>query len=120
MFNWHLMAYVAAGAAVAGAVAGWTVKDWQCDAAYSKALEKAAKQQKAMQEKVDETSAAYEEERNKADVVATERTNTIREIYRTAPVPSASCAAPTGIVGLLEGAVSSANNAATGEPSSGM
>ena len=32
------MGYVAAGALVIGTAAGWKVKDWQCDAAYAKAL----------------------------------------------------------------------------------
>jgi hypothetical protein len=35
------MLYAAAGALIVGAAAGYKVRDWQCDAAYAKALEKA-------------------------------------------------------------------------------
>lgn len=112
-----LMVYVAAGTLVIGAAAGYKVRDWQCDAAYSKALEKAEKQRAEMQKAVDDVSQVYEVERDQANVVATERTNTIREIYKTAPAIPADCAPPVGISGLLEGGVRDANAAATGKPS---
>lgn len=112
-----LMVYVAAGTLVIGAAAGYTVRDWQCDAAYSKALEKAEKQRAEKQKAVDDVSQVYEVERDQANVVATERTNTIREIYKTAPAIPADCTPPVGISGLLEGGVRDANAAATGKPS---
>lgn len=112
-----LIVYVAAGTLVIGAAAGYKVRDWQCDAAYSKALEKAEKQRAEMQKAVDDVSQVYEVERDQADVVATERTNTIREIYKTAPAIPADCTPPVGISGLLEGGVRDANAAATGKPS---
>ena len=110
-----LLIYVAAGTLVIGAAAGYKVRDWQCDAAYSKALEKAEKQRAEMQKAVDDVSLVYEVERDKADIVATERTNTIREIYKTAPAVPADCTPPDGISGLLEGSVRDANAAATGK-----
>ena len=111
-----LMVYVAAGTLVIGAAAGYKVRDWQCDAAYSKALEKAEKQRAEMQKAVDDVSQVYEVERDQANVVATERTNTIREIYKTAPAVPADCTPPDGISGLLEGGIRDANAAATGKP----
>lgn len=110
-----LMGYVAAGTLVVGAVAGYKVRDWQCDAAYSKALEKAEKQRAEMQKAVDDVSQTYEVERDQANVVATERTNTIREIYKTAPAVPADCTPPDGISGLLESGVRDANAAASGK-----
>ncbi len=112
-----LLIYVAAGTLVIGAAAGYKVRDWQCDAAYSKALEKAEKQRAEMQKAVDDVSLVYEVERDKADIVATERTNTIREIYKTAPAIPADCTPPDGISGLLEGSIRDANAAVTGKPS---
>lgn len=112
-----LMVYVAAGTLVIGAAAGYKVRDWQCDAAYSKALEKAEKQRAEMQKAVDDVSQVYEVERDQANVVATERTNTIREIYKTAPAVPADCTPPDGISGLLESGIRDANAAATGKPS---
>jgi hypothetical protein len=109
------MGYVAAGTLVVGAVAGYKVRDWQCDAAYSKALEKAEKQRAEMQKAVDDVSQTYEAERDQANVVATERTNTIREIYKTAPAVPADCTPPDGISGLLESGVRDANAAASGK-----
>lgn len=111
-----LMGYVAAGTLVVGAVAGYKVRDWQCDAAYSKALEKAEKQRAEMQKAVDDVSLVYQVERDKADIVATERTNTIREIYKTAPAIPADCTPPDGVSGLLESGIRDANAAASGKP----
>ena len=109
--------YVAAGTLIVGAASGYTVRDWQCDAAYAKALEKAEKSRAKKQEVVDNVSQTYETERDQADLVATERTNTIREIYRTAPAIPADCAAPDALRRLLESSVRDANAAATGKPS---
>jgi biopolymer transport protein ExbB/TolQ len=107
-----LMIYVVAGTLIVGAAAGYKVRDWQCDAAYAKALEKAEKQRVKMQKAVDDVSQAYEAQRDQANVVATERTNTIREIYKTAPAPLADCSAPDSVRRLLESSVSDANAAA--------
>ena len=111
-----LFIYVAAGTLVIGAAAGYKVRDWQCDAAYSKALEKAEKQRAEMQKVVFDVSEVYEEERNQANIVATERTNTIREIYKTSPTVPADCQPPDGISGLLESSIRDANAAVTGKP----
>ena len=111
------MGYVAAGALAIGLASGWKIKDWQCDAAYSKALEKAEKQRQQMQGKIDEVSTLYQAERDKADVVVAGERETIREIYKTLPAVSADCVPDVRVVGLLEGGVSRANAAATSEPS---
>lgn len=112
-----LAGYVAAGALVIGLAAGWTIKDWQCDAAYSKALEKAQKQRQQMQGKIDAVSTLYQAERDKADVVVAGERETIREIYKTLPPVPDSCVPDVRIVRLLEGGVSRANAAAASEPS---
>jgi hypothetical protein len=109
------MLYVAAGTLIVGAAAGYKVRDWQCDAAYAKALEKAEKLRAKKQEVVYDVSQTYEAERDKADVVATERINTIREIYKTAPAPAVDCSAPDAVRRLLEGSVRDANAASTGK-----
>jgi hypothetical protein len=111
------MGYVAAGALAIGLASGWKIKDWQCDAAYSKALEKAEKQRQQMQGQIDAVSTLYQAERDKADVVVAEERETIREIYKTLPAVSADCVPDVRVVGLLEGGVSRANAAASGEPS---
>lgn len=110
-----LMLYAAAGALVVGAAAGYKVRDWQCNAAYSKALEKAEKERAAKEKVVFDVSEVYEEERNQANVVATERTNTIREIYKTAPAVPADCSPPDGVGRLLESSISDANAASSGK-----
>jgi hypothetical protein len=112
-----IMGYVAAAALAVGLTAGWKIKDWQCDAAYSNALEKAQKQRQQMQGKIDEVSTLYQAERDKADVVVAGEKQTIREIYKTLPAVPADCAADVRIVRLLEGGVSRANAAAASEPS---
>lgn len=107
--------YIAAAALVVSAASGYKVRDWQCDAAYAKALEKAGKLNAKKQEVLDNVSQAYEIERNKADVVATERTNTIREIYKTVPAVPVDCAAPDALRRLLESSVRDANAAAASQ-----
>ena len=110
-----MMLYALGGALILGAASGYKVRDWQCDAAFAKALEKAEKLRVKKQEVVDDVSQTYEFERDQANVVSTERTNTIREIYKTAPAVAADCAAPDALRGLLESSVSDANAAASGK-----
>jgi hypothetical protein len=112
-----VMLYALGGALIIGAASGYKVRDWQCDAAYAKALEKAEKLRVKKQEVVDNVSQTYEFERDQANVVATERTNTIREIYKTAPAVPADCAGSDALRGVLESSVRDANAAATGKPS---
>jgi hypothetical protein len=109
--------YMIVGALIVGATSGYKVRDWQCDAAYAKALEKAEKLRVKQQEVLDDVSQTYELKRDQANVVATERTNTIREIYKTAPAVPADCAAPDAVRRLLESGIRDANAAATGKPS---
>lgn len=109
------MIYGLAGALIIGAASGYKVRDWQCDAAYAKALEKAEKLRVKKQEIVDDISQTYESERDQANVVATERTNTIREIYKTAPAVPVDCAGSDALRRVLESGVSDANAAATGK-----
>jgi hypothetical protein len=110
-----VMLYALGGALIIGAASGYKVRDWQCDAAFAKALEKAEKLRIKKQEVVDNVSQTYESERDQANVLATERTNTIREIYKTAPAVAADCAAPDSLRGLLESSVRDANAAASGK-----
>jgi hypothetical protein len=112
-----IMIYGLAGALIIGAASGYKVRDWQCDAAFAKALEKAEKLRVKKQEVVDDVSKTYESERDQANVVATERTNTIREIYKTAPAVPVDCAGSDALRRVLESGVSDANAAATGKPS---
>jgi hypothetical protein len=80
-------------------------------------MEKAEKQRVKKQEVVDVISQTYETQRDKANGVATERTYTIREIYKTAPAVPVDCAAPDAVRRLLESSVRDANAASSGKPS---
>lgn len=111
------MGYVAAGALAVGLSAGWKVRDWQCDAAYSAALEKSGKRSQQKQGKVNEVSTVYQSERDQADVVVAREKQTVREIYKTVPAVPDSCAPDPRLIGLLEGSVNRANAAAASEPS---
>ena len=109
------MGYLAGGCLLIGVAAGWKVKDWQCDAAYAKALEQAQKQRQEMQGKIDELSASYEVERDKADMVVAGTTREVREIYKTLPAVPADCAVDARVLGMLESSVSDANSRASGQ-----
>jgi hypothetical protein len=115
-----VMLYALGGALIIGAASGYKVRDWQCDASYAKALEKAEKLRVKQQEVVDNVSQTYEVERDQANVVATERINTIREIYKTAPAVPVDCAGSDALRGVLESSVRDANAASTGKPSGEM
>lgn len=104
-----LVLYAAAGALVIGAIGGYKVRDWQCDAAVAKALEKAERVRREMQDEVDRSARDYEAAKDRADGLRAERTTTIERIYKEVPAPDADCAAPADIVGLLQGGVDSAN-----------
>ena len=112
-----MMLYALGGALILGAASGYKVRDWQCDAAFAKALEKAEKLRVKKQEIVDDISQTYETQRDQANGVAAERTYTIREIYKTAPAIAPDCAAPDAVRRLLESSVRDANAATTGKPS---
>ena len=112
-----MLLYAVGGALIIGAASGYKVRDWQCDAAYAKALEKAEKLRVKKQEVVDNVSQTYEIERDQANVVATERTNTIREIYKTAPAVPVDCAGSDALRRVLESGIRDANAATTGKPS---
>ena len=109
--------YVAAGMVAVAAFGGWKVRDWQCDAAVAKALERAEKNRAEMQEKIDVLSTQYEQERAALDKSTVYTTNTIREIYKTLPPVPDTCAPGPDVVRLLEGSVSGANAAAAGKSS---
>ena len=111
------MPYIAGAMLLSAAFGGWKVRDWQCDAAYTAALEKAQKQRQEMQEKLDGISASYEAERDQANVVVGRTTREIREIYRTLPAVPVDCAADPRVVGLLESSIGNANAAAAGKSS---
>lgn len=94
--------YVLGGLLLIGFIGGYKVKDWQCDAAYSKVLEKAAEQREQMQDVIDAKAREYEEIRDVAAQRSIERTDTIREIYKTIPAPPADCPTPPDdVIGVL-------------------
>lgn len=111
-----LLVYAAAGALVVGGLAGYKVRDWQCDAAVAKALERAEEQRQEMQDEVDQASRDYEALRAEAYGVGTTTIREVRTVYQDVPAPPADCEPPVSIVGLLESSVRSANAYASGEP----
>lgn len=114
--------YVMGGLLLIGFIGGYKVKDWQCDAAYAKVLEQAAKQKEQMQGVMDAKAKEYEETRDIADGRSIERTDTIREIYKTIPAPPADCPTPPdAAVGLLIESIRDTDDArAARQPSSSM
>jgi hypothetical protein len=114
-----IWAYVAGGSLLAGALGGWTVRDWKADSDALKAEQKAQTEYVAVVQSLADQSLAYEALAQ--SIRASERTDreTIREIYRDIKVP-VECAVPAGAVSLLDNAVRDANAAATGKPRSDM
>jgi hypothetical protein len=92
---------------VLGCLNGYAIRDGSAKAAAVKAY----KAQIAVQERLNNVSTLYEAERERASRVNTERTNTVREIYRDVTVP-AECALPDVSYGLLVDSVRDYNAAA--------
>jgi hypothetical protein len=113
--------YIMGGMLAIGFLGGYKVRDWQCNAAYAVALEKAEKQRAKVETILDTKSAAYEERRAAADVRSVEQTNTVREIYRTVPAAASSCAPPPDAIRVLLESIGNPNvEVAPGKPSKSM
>ena len=112
----YLLYLVLAGMALS-AGAGYKLRDTQCKADAAKQIAKAAEERLKLQAVIDVKSALYEAERDRARVVNTERSNTIREIFRDAPAVNPECAAPPELGRVLSQSVVDANSAATGTQS---
>lgn len=109
-----LMLYGGVALAIIAFGAGWTVRDWRCDAAQTAALEQAAEAEDEAENVVAESASVYEEDRAALAQVVTNERVTVREIYRDIEVPS-DCAVDPAAVGVLAGARERANAAAAGE-----
>lgn len=110
-----LWLYGGAGALLAGALGGWTVRDWKADSDALKAEEKAQREYVAVVQSLADQSLAYEALAQ--SLRASERADreTIRTIYRDKIIP-AECAADPAVARVLSEAVARANAAATRQP----
>lgn len=109
--------YVAGGALLLGVAGGYKVRDWQCDAARTDALEQAAEQGQEMQYEVEAQAAAYEETRVATYGVGARIEREVRTIYREVPAPSPACEPDPRVVSLLQDRLDHANASTSGEPS---
>ncbi len=114
-----LWLYGGAGALVAGALAGWTVRDWKADSDALEAEEAAIEQYKALTAALADQSLAYEVLAQSLRAEERRDRETIREIYRDRQVP-AECAADPAVRSVLSEAVTRANAAASGQSGSEM
>lgn len=112
-----LVLYAAGGALLIGSVAGYKIRDWQCDAALASALERAAGQRQEMQDEVDTQATAYEAVRAETYGMGTRVEREVRTIYHEVPAPPVDCEPDGRVVELLQGRVDHANASASGEPS---
>jgi len=102
-----------------GCMNGYAVRDGAAKSAAAKAYKAAEGRRIVMQGQIDVLSAQYEEERRRVSSINIQRTNTIKEFYRDAPVVPAECALPDPMYSLLVNSVRDAN-VSTGEPSSAV
>lgn len=109
----------AGAAALLGALAGWTVRDWKRDSEVLKGLEKAAQTVDRQRSVIDSAAEAYEKDRQDAGAKATVRETTIREIYGSSAA-DVRCDPPAGVRSVLNDAVAAANARAAGEPEAGL
>lgn len=107
--------YLAGGALLLAAGAGYKVRDWQCDAATAKAFERAAKIEREMRDALDQKGRDFEAAKDHANELGASRAAGIRMVYRQVAAPPSDCAAPDDVVRLLQSGVDSANTAASGK-----
>jgi hypothetical protein len=120
MSNMVLIISIVVGAFFLGCVNGYVVRDGAAKSSASKAYKAAEGQRIILQGQLDVVSTKYEKERERSTRLAMERTNTVREFYRTAPPVDPSCAVPDPMYGLLVNSVRDANVAASGELGDGL
>jgi hypothetical protein len=111
-----LWLYGGAGALLAGALAGWTVRDWKADSDALKAEESAFKQYTALTDALADQSLAYEVLAQSLRAEERRDRETIREIYRDRQVP-AVCDVPVDALRVLDNAIERANSATPRQPS---
>jgi hypothetical protein len=113
----QILAGIAAFAVVfvLGCANGYIIRDSAAKTAAAKAHKAAYEQLKEKQGEIVVLSAKYEAERERANKVLHERTNTIREYYNNVPAVAPSCALPDPMYGLLVNSVRDANAYATSE-----
>jgi hypothetical protein len=112
----------AAGAALtlaAGALGGWTVRDWKADADQLAEVRAAAKLSGKLEQAQADNATAFETFAARNRTAAAKDRDTIRETYREIHVP-ADCAVPAAGLGVLDGAIERANAAVAGEPGSAV
>lgn len=114
-----LSGYIGAGALLAGALAGWTVRDWKADSDEAEAKDQAFVQYRALTDMLADQSLQLEYTQQALRTGERRDRETIREVYRNVEV-SPSCAAPAGVVSVLDNAVERSNASASGEPVSAV
>jgi hypothetical protein len=107
MISWPYILGALVAVFMLGCANGYAIRDGAAKASAVKAY----KAQMVVQERLNNVSTLYEAERERASRVNTERTNTVREIYRDVTVP-AKCALPDVSYGLLVDSVRDYNAAA--------
>lgn len=107
--------YIGAGAFLAGALGGWTVRDWKADSDDKATVEALIKAKDEGYRKLGEQAASFEQWKAAQEPSKLETRNTIREIYKNAPPVPAECATPGAIVSVLEAARQRANTAVSGQ-----
>lgn len=106
--------YIGLGALLAGALTGWTVRDWKADSDALEAEEKAQTEYVAVVQSLADQSLAYEALAQSLRASERQDRETIREVYRNVQVP-ANCAADPAAVRVLSEAVTRANAASAGQ-----
>ena len=107
--------YGIGGAAIAGILLGWTVRDWKADSDQLSAQNKAQEAYRTSAERLAEQSGRYDALVQTLRLGERSDRTTIREIYRNVEVPG-ECVVPEPVVSLLNNAVDRANAAASGQP----
>lgn len=115
----HLFIAGAAAALVAGALAGWTVRDWRADAHSFDALQDAiSKAEKIQTDGLAQAKVYAGFSQGNVEKTVIEQ-NRLREIYHEVKVP-VDCAVPADAVSVLEDGRRRANSAVAGELGSGL
>lgn len=117
-----LMAIGIGGLLVAAASfgAGWQVRTWKANSDELKAVAAADKKRIEAEARLDAQSLTFENERLALAQRGVDIRSTIREIYRDAPAPPASCAAPDAARRLLIDAGATGPARDPGQPSGGV
>lgn len=114
MMDPRILAGVGGLSLLVGALGGWQVRSWRCEAQIAKIERAAIEAQEVSRAQMEAAATDYEQFRAGNETAEVRTQTQIREVFRNVPVPT-DCAVPDDVVRLLDSAREAANGSASSQ-----